>query len=305
VRGDFNFFYAGKQIMSLPPFQYLAPKTTDELAGMLAEHGKNASILAGGTDLINWVAEKLITPAYLIDLNGLDSLFGISYEEGNGLTIGAATKIEDIEKSEVIRKKYHSLYQAACQIGSPQVRAMASIGGNHCNASPCADTPPPLVTFGAKIRLVSRKGRREMLVEEFIKGNRQTALAADEFLESFMIPEPWANSASRFIQLGLRAVQEIDIASVAVNLALDPVDGTITDVRIAMGAVAPIPMRASEAETILKGKKPSDGVIDKAAESCGQECQPIDDLRAPAAYRRHVIKILAGKAIREIIAAIG
>ena len=291
--------------MSLPPFQYLAPKTTDELAGMLAEHGKEASVLAGGTDLINWVAEKLITPAYLIDINGLDSLFGISYEEGQGLTIGAATKIEDIEKSAVIREKYYSLYQAVCEIGSPQVRAMASIGGNHCNASPCADTPPPLVTFGAKLSLVSQKGRREMLVEEFIKGNRLTALAPDEFLESFTIPEPWSNSASRFIQIGLRAAQEIDIASVAVNLALDAADGKVSDVRIAMGAVAPIPKRALEAEAILKGSKPNDEVIDKAAESCSRECEPIDDLRASATYRRHVIKVLAAKAIREIIAAIG
>ena len=144
-----------------------------------------------------------------------------------------------------------------------------------------------------------------MPVEEFIKGNRQTALAADEFLESFMIPEPWPNSASRFIQLGLRAAQEIDVASVAVNMALDPSDGAVANVRIAMGAVAPIPMRAREAEAILKGGKPSDDIIDKAAESCGQECQPIDDLRAPATYRRHVIKVLAGKAIREILAAIG
>lgn len=291
--------------MSLPPFQYLAPKNTDELAGMLAEHGNEASVLAGGTDLINWVAEKLITPAYLIDINGLDSLFGISYEEGKGLTIGAATKIEDIEKSAVIREKYYSLYQAVCEIGSPQVRAMASIGGNHCNASPCADTPPPLVTFGAKLSLVSQKGRREMLVEEFIKGNRLTALDPDEFLESFTIPEPWPNSTSRFMQIGLRAAQEIDIASVAVNLALDTADGTVSDVRIAMGAVAPVPKRALEAESILKGSKPSDEVIDKAAESCGQECQPIDDLRASATYRRHVIKVLAGKTIREIIAAIG
>ncbi len=289
--------------MSLPPFQYLAPKTVDELVVMLAEHGENARILAGGTDLINWMAEKMVQPDYLIDLNGLASLFGIAYEDDKGLTIGAATKLETIEKSSLVKEKYYSLYQAVREIGSPQVRAMASIGGNSCNASPCADTPPPLVTFGATVTLAGKNGRRRMLLEDFIQGNRQTAIAPDEFLESFFVPEPRPNSTSRFCQIGLRAAQEIDVASVAVNLALDPAEKTIQEVRISLGAAAPIPMRAKNAEKILMGNKPSDDVVNKAAESCSEACQPIDDLRASATYRRHVIKVLAGRTLREAIAA--
>ncbi|MBM3790174.1 MAG: xanthine dehydrogenase family protein subunit M [Acidobacteria bacterium] len=290
--------------MSLPSFQYLAPRTGEELAGMLAAHREKARILAGGTDLINWMSEKALQPDYVIDLNGLPDLGRISYEKGKGLAIGAAVKIEAIEKSAVIREKYSSLSSAAGQIGSPQVRAMASIGGNICNASPCADMPPPLVTFGAAVSLVSRRGRREMPLEDFIRGNRQTALEADEFLELFRLPEPRPHSASRYAILGLRAAQEIDIASLAANLALDRKSGTIADVRIAMGAVAPTPMRAVRAEEILMGQKPVNAVLDRAAASCGDECRPIDDLRASAAYRRHVIRVLAGRVLREALAAL-
>ena len=148
--------------MTLPPFQYLAPKSTQEVVGLLATHGDKARILAGGTDLINWMAEKEICPEYVIDLDGVAGISEMSYEDGKGLTLGAAVKVETIERSPLIKEKYFSLHVAAGQIGSPQVRAMASVGGNACNASPCADMPPPLVTLGASVALVSQKGRREM-----------------------------------------------------------------------------------------------------------------------------------------------
>ena len=288
--------------MSLPPFEYLAPKSTQELTAMLAVHGAKARILAGGTDLINWMSERLVQPEFLIDLNGLDALFGIDYRPGQGMTIGAGTKIETIENDSIVKEKYYALHQAVREIGSPQVRAMASIGGNSCNASPCADTPPPLVTFGATVTLAGPDGRREMLLEEFILGNRQTALAGNEFLESFHVPEPWPGSVSRFSQIGLRSVQEIDMASVAVNLLLDADSGTVADVRIALGAVAPIPMRATWAEAILKGHAPDEETIAQAAECCGRDCKPIDDLRASADYRRYVIKVLARRTLRDAVA---
>lgn len=290
--------------MTLPPFEYLAPASVEELVGLLGRHGTKARILAGGTDLINLMADRAVHPEYVIDLNGVPQLAGISYEPGKGLTIGAATKIETIEKSPLIREKYFALHQAAAQIGSPQVRAMASIGGNSCNASPCADMPPPLVTLGALVCLVSPRGRRTMLLEDFILGNRRTALAEDELLESFFVPEPWPRSACRFATIGLREAQEIDIASVAVNLALKSESGEVAAVRIAMGAVAPVPLRARKAEEILLGRRPTDEVLQEATASCAAECRPIDDLRASAAYRRHVVGVLAARVLRETLSAI-
>lgn len=290
--------------MSLPPFDYAAPTTGEELASLLASHGARARILAGGTDLINWMAERIYQPELVIDVRRLPQLSRITRIPGQGVTIGAATTIEAIEHSPVIREMYPALAFAASQIGSPQIRAMATIGGNCCNASPCADMPPPLVTLDATVVLKSERGTREMAIEEFITGNRQTSLAPDEYLESVKVPERWPHSANRFLPFGLRAAQEIDIASVALNLALDPTTGTILKARIAMGAVAPFAMRAKQAESMLEGQRPSDEVFDRAAASCGQECRPIDDLRASAPFRRHIITVFARRLLREASAAI-
>ncbi len=290
--------------MSLPPFEYAAPTTGEELAGLLAAHGAKAKILAGGTDLINWMAEKIYRPALVIDLRNLPHLSGIVRDAGGGLTIGGATKIETIERSPVIQDLYPALAFAASQIGSPQIRAMATIGGNCCNASPCADMPPPLVTLEATVVLRSARGAREIPLEAFITGNRQTTIAADEYLECVKVPARWPNSASRFLPFGLRAAQEIDIASVAVNIAVDPTTGTIAKARIALGAVAPFAMRATQAESLLEGEIPSDGLIGQAAASCGRECRPIDDLRASAPFRRHIITVFARRLLREALDAI-
>ena len=289
--------------MSLPPFDYLAPGSTAELAGLLAAHRDRCRILAGGTDLVNWMAEKIYRPDYVIDLRKLP-LAGITYEKGRGLTIGAAATIEAIERSPLVRQYYYALVQAAGQIGSPQIRAMATIGGNCCNASPCADMPPPLVTLGATVVLTSARGSRELPLETFITGNRQTAIQPDEFLESVRVPDPWPNSACRYSPFGLRAAQEIDIASVAVNIAIDPATGLVSNARIAMGAVAPFAMRAPGAEALLVGKKPDADVLDRAAAQCSLECRPIDDLRASASYRRHIVGVLARRMLRDAVAAI-
>ena len=290
--------------MSLPPFEYAAPTSGEELAGLLAAHGSKARVLAGGTDLINWMAEKSYRPDLVIDLRKVPELAGIAHTPGEGVTIGAATRIETIEHSPLIRELYPALAFAASQIGSPQIRAMATIGGNCCNASPCADMPPPLVTLEATVVLKSARGTREIPLEAFITGNRQTAIAPDEYMEAVKIPEKWPHSASRFLPFGLRAAQEIDIASVAVNLAVDPSTGKITRARIAMGAVAPFAMRAQKAEAMLEGQPASDALFDEAAASCGQECRPIDDLRASAPFRRHIITVFARRLLREARAAI-
>lgn len=291
--------------MSLPPFEYVAPTTTAQLAGLLASHGPKARILAGGTDLVNWMAERVYQPDVVIDLKRIPELAGISVDEAGGLVIGAATTLETIERSPVVRERVPALAFAASQIGSPQIRAMATVGGNCCNASPCADMPPPLVSLGAVVELAGGKGTRRILLEEFITGNRQTAIGPDEYLARILVPAARPQSACRYAPFGLRAAQEIDIASVAAMVALDPATGLVSCARITMGAVAPFAMRAREAEALLEGRKPEPAVIDRAADSCGAECRPIDDLRASAGYRRHIVKVLARQVLREAVSAIG
>jgi carbon-monoxide dehydrogenase medium subunit len=291
--------------MLLPKLEYLAPKTGAELSGYLADHKGKAKILAGGTDVVPNMLEKLYKADYLIDVNGIEELQGISYEKGKGLTIGAATKLEDIERSEIVRDSYTALQKAASEVGSPQIRAMATLAGNSCNASPAADTPPALVALGAKVSIVSKSGKREMALEDFITGNRETDLKPDEYVEKFILPDGLPNSASRFGLLTLTAAKAIDVVSVAVSLAVDPGSKKVTAVQIAMGSVAPVPIRAKQGEKALLNQVIDDALIEKAAEACAGDAKPIDDIRGSAAYRQHIVKVLANRTIKETLAAIG
>jgi len=290
--------------MYLPQFAYHAPKTIEELSSVLSQYRGKAKILCGGTDLIVAMKDKVTKPECVIDISDLAALCGIRQQKGKGVAIGAATKLDEIESSALIREKYYALYQGASVVGSPQVRAMGTIGGNSCTASPAADTPPALIALGAKVNLVSQKGTRQMALGEFIRGNRETALGEDEFLESFVLEEPWPNSASRYLIMGLRGAMEIDMVNVAVNLALDPGNGKVKEVRIVLGAVAPAPLRARQAENLLKGNVPEDALLDKVSETCASESRPIDDFRATAAYRREIVKVLSKRTLKEALSAI-
>ncbi len=290
--------------MHLPPFEYLAPCSADELAAFLSQYGDKAKILAGGTDLLVLMKNRQIRPEYLIDISRLKEISGIIENKGQGVTIGALTKLEEVERSALIKERYLVLHQAMTAIGSPQVRAMASLGGNSCNASPAADSPPALIVLGARVGLVGRQGRREMDLEAFITGPREIALNSDEFLESIMLPPPWPNSASRFYALGRRDGMECDLVNLAVNLSLDPNTGKVGQVAIVMGAVGPKPLRALQAERLLLGQSPEEALLDKAATAAAADTQAIDDFRACADYRQEAIRALTGRLLRETLKAI-
>jgi len=280
-------------------FEYFAPKTPHEVLDLLKRLGNTAKVLAGGTDLLNMMKEKLLKPDYLIDLNNVEELKGISYEPGKGAVIGAATTIAEVEHSPLIKEKYFALHQAAGELGSVQVRNMATIGGNSCHASPAAETPTPLVALGAKIVLSSLSGERELPLEEFITGNRQTALTEGEILIKFILPEPAPKSASRYGYIGLRDAMEIDAVNMAVNLVLDDDARTIRDLRLSMGSVSPRPLISSEVPTILVGKEFSGELLEKAAVAAAGEARPISDIRASAEYRRELVAVLARRLLQE------
>ena len=290
--------------MLLPEFEYFVPGTVEEALALLEHFGEEAKILAGGTDLLLLMKDKLIRPRRLIDISGVAALNGIRYTPGEGLTIGAAVKIAALEHSPVVRKKYFALHQAAGELGSVQVRTMATIGGNSCHASPAAETPPPLVALGAKVKLQSRAGERELPLAEFILGNRQTALRSGEILTGFVLPEPPPNSASRYQCLGLRDAMEIDMVNAAVNLVLDEDGMTCRDVRIVLGSVAPAPLRARQAESALAGRRLDAAAIEEAARIAAGEARPITDLRASAEYRREVTATVVKRALRQAFDAL-
>ncbi len=289
--------------MYLNHFEYFAPKASGEAFELVKRLGGKAKILAGGTDLLNLMKDKLLKPEYLIDINNVGEFKGIFYEPGKGAVIGAATKISEIEHSEIIREKYFALHQAAGELGSVQVRNMATIGGNSCNASPAAETPTPLVALGAKVVVSSLSGDREMPLEEFILGNGETALAEGEILTKFLLPEPVPGSVSRYGYIGLRDAMEIDAVNLAVNLALAEDGRKIKDLKLVMGSVSPKPLVSREAPDILIGKEFSAELAEKASRAASGESKPISDIRASAEYRREIVAVLSRRLLQEAFSA--
>ncbi|NLB17155.1 MAG: xanthine dehydrogenase family protein subunit M, partial [Syntrophomonadaceae bacterium] len=271
--------------MFLNHFEYFAPKLPEEALDLVSRLSSKAKVLAGGTDLLVMMKDKLLKPEYLIDINNVKEFKGISYEPGKGAIIGAATKISEIEHSDLIREKYFALHQAAGELGSAQVRNMATIGGNSCNASPAAETPTPLVALGAKVVISSLSGDRELPLEEFILGNRETALEEGEILTKFVLPEPAPKTASRYGYIGLREAMEIDAVNMAVNLVLDENGRTVKDLKFVMGSVFPRPLVSVEVPGILVGQEFSAELTEKAAVAASGESKPISDIRGSAEYR--------------------
>jgi carbon-monoxide dehydrogenase medium subunit len=285
--------------MYLNQFEYYAPKASGEALDLIKRLGSRAKVLAGGTDLLNMMKEKLIKPECLVDINNVAEFKGIAYEPGKGAVIGSTTKVSEVEHSAIIREKYYALHQAAGELGSTQVRNMATIGGNSCHASPAAETPTPLVTLGARVVLSSISGERELPLEEFITGNRETALAEGELLTKFILPEPAPKSASRYSYIGLRDAMEIDAVNMAVNLVLDEDGRTIKDLRLVMGSVFPRPLVSKEVPAIMVGKEFSADLVEKAAQAVAKEAKPISDIRASEEYRREVVPVLARRLLQE------
>ncbi len=290
--------------MYLDHFEYHAPQTSGQAMDLIESLGDKARLLAGGTDLLLMMKDKTLKPEHLIDINNVEEYKGISYEPGKGAVIGATTKIADLEHSTLIQEKYYALHQAAGELGSTQVRTMATVGGNSCHASPAAETPTPLVALGAKVVLSSTSGEREMPLEEFITGNRMNALAEGELLTRFLLPDPPPKSASRYSYIGLRDAMEIDAVNMAVNLTVEDDGRTVKDLRLVMGSVAPRPLVSTEVPSLMIGKEFDEKLLEKAAQAASEEAKPISDIRASAEYRRKVVAVLARRLLKNAFDAV-
>ena len=284
----------------LPKFEYLSPQTINETLALLARFRKKAKPIAGGTDLIPKLKKRSIqAPGYIIDLKGIPNLDYINYEAGDGLKFGALVTINDIEKSSVIKEKFPILFQAAESMASPQVRHRATVAGNICNAVPSADTAPALLALEAKVKLLSKKDERIVKLADFFKNPGETAIKPDEILIEIQIPDLPLGNRGKYLKLSPR--RAMDLAVVGVAVLVFPENGRISDIRIALGAVSPTPIRVSTAEEILRGKEPSAELIKQAADSTAACCVPITDHRASAQYRTDMVRVLTKRAINELL----
>jgi carbon-monoxide dehydrogenase medium subunit len=283
----------------LPRFNYTAPTTLDEALSLLSEYGGRANVIAGGTDLVPKLKRREIgAPEYVIDLKGIPGLDEIKYDAG-GLRLGALVTIGMVEDSARIQQGFGILAQAARSMASPQVRNRGTIAGNICNAVPSADSAPPLLTLGAGLKIISGKGERTVNIADFFTGPGQTALGDDEILREIQIPDMPPGAKGVYLKLTPR--RAMDLAIVGVAVVVIPQDGICQDIRIALGAVAPTPIRAKKAEAVLKGQKLDDALIEKAAQAAAGEAKPIDDQRASAEYRRDMVGVLVKRAIKQAI----
>ncbi len=283
--------------MFLPKFHYHEPETLNEALRLMDEIGGQASILAGGTDLLVNMKKRKVSPEHLVNLSRIQQLKAASEKPGS-LSIGAGVTISQLQEINKIGADFRALFAAAESLGSPLIRNLATIGGNIVTARPAADLPPAFISHSASVVLKKGNSERTILLEEFIKGPGQTAIEPGEILISVVLSEPPLFSGSGYIKLGVRNTLEISIVNVAAFLALDGPQGRIREARIVLGSVAPKPIRALSAETALLGGKGEEGLFHEAGKAAAADAKPIDDFRASAAYRLEMVKAVSKKALR-------
>jgi len=281
----------------LPGFEYFTPKSLEEASSLLAQYGQKSSILAGGTDLLVQMKSRQKTPKYVLDIKRIPGLNRIECDETMGLRIGSLATIHDIETSEIIQKKFPIILEAARTFGSVQVRNMATLGGNLCNASPAADMAPPLLVLDAKVQAMGRRGERTVSLDGFFLGPSKTILEKDEILTEIQVPDLPPNTGTAFFKIGR---VKSDLAKVNVAVALVIKEGDFCEeARIALGAVAPTPIRARRTEKALRGRRIDGETMNEAAEAVDTEIEPITDVRSTAEYRREVSKVLVKHGIQK------
>lgn len=285
-------------LRKLREFEYFEASSFSEAAALLSQYGKDAWLIAGGTDLLVWMKEGARHPKAVINIKSIPDADRIAYDEKKGLSIGALTRIADIQASAVIRERFTPLAQAARQLGSAQVRNLATIGGNLCTAAPSAETAPPLLTMNAMVKLEGTSGTREVPLDAFFLGPGSTAVKG-EVLTEIIVPNPDSGTRGVYKRISRRNAVDMAIVGVAAVGRVSK-DAAWQDVRIALGAVAPVPMRAPKAEKLLLGNKVEPAAIEAAAEAAAEEASPISDVRASAWYRKEMVKVLVRRSLEEI-----
>jgi CO/xanthine dehydrogenase FAD-binding subunit len=286
----------------IPHFDYLAPKTLSELFEILEAHGRDAAIIAGGTDLTVALKERTASPKVVVDLRHLrGELGGISVGK-EVLRIGALATFSEIEASPLARKYANALREASANVGTLQIRTIATIGGNLATASPAADSAPPLIALGASVTILNRSGRRAIPVQSIFTGPKRNALQVGEIISSVDIPaveevrSAWTRAAVR---------KENVLSAVSVAVAAEVNHGKFGASRIALGAVAPTPILAETASKAMTGSRATAEQAESVAALAAEDARPISDIRASALYRKHLVHVLTRRLIVQILSESG
>jgi carbon-monoxide dehydrogenase medium subunit len=277
-----------------PVFEYLRPATIPEAVSLLQLHGDDAKILSGGQSLIPMMKLRIARPGWLIDINHIPDLAYIR-EDGGYLRIGGLTREADVESSDLIRSRYAIIHETAMVIADPQVRNLATIGGNLAHGDPANDHGATMLALEAEVVATGANGQRSIPVQNFFLSLFTTALEHDEILTEIRIPVPAARSGGAYLKLE-RKVGDFATAGVAAQVTLDE-SGLCAKVGIGLTNVGPTPIKAGKAEAFLRGKKLDTQSIARTAQLAMDESQPGSDLRAPAEYKKGMVKELTRRAL--------
>ena len=275
---------------------YSSPKNLTELVHLLAQD-RQATLWAGGTDLTVKLENKRLKVSHIINLKDIRELNFI--EEAENIKIGALTTLRKLEASDLIRKEYPLLAQAAHALGSWQIRTLATLGGNLANAAPSAETATPILVLNGTMIIKGKNTERKVPAAEFFRGPGQTVLKQGEVLTAVELPKLTSDFKSIYLKHSLRRSMDIALVGVACVLRLD--GDKCQEARIGLGAVAPTPIRASKTEQFLTKKTLTTSIIAEASRLAVEECRPIDDIRATASYRRELVQVLVKRALTALV----
>jgi carbon-monoxide dehydrogenase medium subunit len=286
----------------LKAIDYAAPKTVAEAVALLAEKGERARVLAGGTDIIVQVREGRRDLDLLVDVKNIPELNELAYEPRQGLRIGAAVPCYRIYEHAEIARAYPGLIDGVALIGGIQIQSRASLGGNLCNASPAADTIPPLIAHEAVCVIAGPGGKREVPAEKFCTAPGRSVLGRGEFLVTLRLPPPKGRFGASYLRFIPRNEMDIAVVGAAAAVTLDESRSRCVGARIALAAVAPTPLLVPEAAAALVDGPLSDALIEKAATLARAAARPISDMRGDADYRRHLVGVITKRALQGAIA---
>lgn len=285
-------------------FEYLEPETIEETLTILSQYQGKSKIIAGGTDLMLQMRNKAIKPEYVVDITRIPGLDYVAFDDQRGLRLGAVTTIRALETSAEIQRKYPVISQAASQLGSVAIRNVATVGGNLCNALPSAETSQVLVALSAQVKMIGPRGERILPLDGFFTGVGKTVLQPDELLLEILVSECPPHTSGIYIKHSPRGPIDLAVVNITVLMTMEPDHKVCRDAKIVLGAVSPTPLRARKAENVLKGERVDAALIDRAAQVASDEAHPRHgSIRGSFEYKKEMVKVLTGRAIKQIMAS--
>ena len=284
----------------LPEIEYIKPKSLAEASQFLAQHAGEARPFLGGTDTFVRMRDGVWKEKYLVDVKGLDGTDAMHFDPGKGLTIGAAVNMNRVISSADVKGHYPLLVEAAHTVASYQLRSRATIVGNICNASPAGDTIGACLVFAGILNVHGVDGLRQEPLKTFFLGPGKSTLKPGDVVTSIFFPLPPANSAGRYIKVGRNTIGDLAIVGVTVLGFPDPETASGYRFRIALASVAPVPLVPAQAEAILADRPVKEATIEAAAEAAMEACNPIDDVRGSARYRKYMVRNMTCQALADV-----